>query len=77
MRIEITREQEQLVEQQLATGNFIDKGEDIGEALALLKRQGEALAEMREGFREAYERNAELDSEAELKLIENMLKENR
>lgn len=46
MTIELTHEQEQLLEQVLATGHFSDKGEVIAEALALLKRQGEARAQL-------------------------------
>ena len=46
MTIELTREQEKFIEQELATGHFTDKGEVIAEALALLKRQGEARAKI-------------------------------
>lgn len=77
MTIELTREQEQLIEQQLATGNFTDRGEVIGEALALLRRQGEALAEMREAFSEAHHRNADLNPQVELDLAEDVLKKHR
>ena len=45
MTIELTQEQEQLIEQELATGHFSDKGEVIAEALVLLKRQGEGKGE--------------------------------
>ncbi len=55
MTIQLTREQEQLIEQQLATGNFTDKGEVIAEALALLKRQGEARAKIQAGVQRGIE----------------------
>ena len=47
MTIELTQEQEQLIEQELATGHFSDRGEVIAEALVLLKRQGEVRAKVR------------------------------
>lgn len=47
MIVELTNEQEQFIEQELAAGHFTDKGEVIAEALALLKRQGEAHAKIR------------------------------
>lgn len=77
MTIELTREQERLIEQQLATGNFTDKGDVIGEALALLQRQGEVVAEMRGALREAHSRNANLDPQAESEVLEDVLKEHR
>lgn len=46
MTIELTREQEQLVEQALATGHFGDRNEVIAEALALLERQSALRAEV-------------------------------
>jgi len=46
MTIELTKEQEQFIEQALATGHFSDRQEVITEALALLKRQGEARAKV-------------------------------
>lgn len=77
MTIELTREQERLIEQQLATGNFTDEGDVIGEALALLQRQGEVVTEMRGAFREAHSRNANLDPQAESEVLEDVLKEHR
>lgn len=55
MTIELTHEQEVLIEQQLATGNFTDKSEVIAEALALLKRQGEARAKIQAGVQRGIE----------------------
>lgn len=46
MTIELTREQEQFIEQEISAGHFTDRGQVIGEALALLKRQREARAEL-------------------------------
>ena len=46
MTIELTQEQERLIEQELATGHFSDRGEVIAEALVLLKRQGEIRAKV-------------------------------
>lgn len=36
MTIELTREQEQFIEQEISAGHFTDRGQVIGEALALL-----------------------------------------
>jgi putative addiction module CopG family antidote len=52
MTIELTREQEQFIEQALSTGHFSDKGEVIEEALTLLKRQGEVRAELQADIQE-------------------------
>jgi putative addiction module CopG family antidote len=54
MTISLSKEQEQLIKQQLATGQFSSEGEVLNEALSLLQRRGEALhklrAEVQEGL---------------------------
>lgn len=52
MTIELTREQEQFIEQELSTGHFASVGEVSGEALALLKRQREARAKLQTDIQE-------------------------
>lgn len=47
MTVELTKEQEQLIEQQLASGRFRDKSEVIAKALTLLERHDAALAQVR------------------------------
>ena len=47
MTIELTQEQEEVVEQALTTGHFSDRGQVIAEALTLLKRRDEARAALR------------------------------
>ena len=47
MTISLSREQEQLIKQQLATGQFASEGEVLNEALSLLQRRGEALQQLR------------------------------
>jgi putative addiction module CopG family antidote len=52
MTVELTREQEQFIEQELSTGHFSNRDEVIGEALALLKRQREARAKLQTAVEE-------------------------
>jgi antitoxin ParD1/3/4 len=47
MTISLSKEQEQLIKQQLATGQFASEGEVLNEALSLLQRRGEALQKLR------------------------------
>lgn len=77
MTVELTREQEKLIERKLATGHYADKGEVIAEALELLQQQDEAAEEMREALRAAHERNADIDPQAAAALVEDVLGEHR
>ncbi len=52
MTVELTREQEQLIERQLKSGRFSDKAEVIAKALALLERHGAAVADVQADIRE-------------------------
>jgi antitoxin ParD1/3/4 len=47
MTISLSKEQEQLIKQQIATGQFASEGEVLSEALSLLQRRGEALQNLR------------------------------
>jgi len=58
MSIELTTEQEALIQKHLATGRFTSKGDVIGEALQLLDRTSEREADMT-SFREALNANRE------------------
>ena len=62
MTIELTREQEVLIQKQLATGRFSSKDDVIGEALRLLERQGE-MEGFRDALRDSQERNRDLSEE--------------
>ena len=77
MMIRLTDEQEQLIEQQLATGRFTNKSEVISEALTLLGQQDEVDIELRSMFARAHERNTDLDVEKTIDLIEEVVKEDR
>ena len=69
MTIDLTREQEQFIKQQLATGRFANESEVLQEALMLWQKQEQDLAEMRSIFSEAHQRNAQLDIDATEALI--------
>jgi putative addiction module CopG family antidote len=47
MTISLSKEQEQVIKQQLATGQFASENEVLNEALSLLQRRGEALQKLR------------------------------
>ena len=76
MTIRLTREQEQLIEQRLATGRYANRSEVISEALVLLQQQDDT-SEMREIFAQVHKRNAELDLEDTIDLIEEVVREHR
>jgi Arc/MetJ-type ribon-helix-helix transcriptional regulator len=80
--IELTREQEQLIKQQLATGYVTDEGEVIGEALILLRRQGEARAKLPADIQEglddlAAERGRSLAAETAFTLADDIKQRSR
>jgi antitoxin ParD1/3/4 len=47
MTISLSKEQEQLIKQQLATGQFSSEDEVLNEALSLLQRRGEVVQKLR------------------------------
>jgi antitoxin ParD1/3/4 len=47
MTISLSKEQEQVIKQQLATGQFSSEDEVLSEALSLLQRRGEAVQKLR------------------------------
>jgi putative addiction module CopG family antidote len=47
MIISLSKEQEQVIRQQLTTGEFSSEGEVLNEALSLLQRRGEAVQKLR------------------------------
>lgn len=47
MTISLSKEQERLIKQQLATGEFASEGDVLDEALSLLQRRGEAMQKLR------------------------------
>lgn len=69
MTIEFTREQEQFIEQSLASGRYSNEAEVIREGLALLQKQERELVDIRDIFTEAHRRNAGLDPEATFDLV--------
>jgi putative addiction module CopG family antidote len=71
MTIEFTREQEQFIKQSLASGRYSSEAEVIREALALLQKQERELEDRRGIFTEAHRRNAHLDVNATIDLIED------
>lgn len=52
MTIDLTREQEQLLNQQLAAGHFATQDEAIDEALTLLQRRGDMLKQLHADIQE-------------------------
>jgi antitoxin ParD1/3/4 len=47
MTISLSKEQEKVIKQHLATGEFSSEGEVLNEALALLQKRGEAVQKLR------------------------------
>jgi Arc/MetJ-type ribon-helix-helix transcriptional regulator len=76
MTISLTREQETLVQKQLATGKFRSETEVISEALALLERKN-AMAGMREALKASYERNRDLSAEEAMDLANEAVQQVR
>ena len=77
MIVELTNEQEALIQKQLATGRFADKGDVIGEALQLLDRENKRKSDMtsfREALRASHERNQDLSAEEADELAEEAVK---
>ncbi len=77
MTINLTEEQEQAVERQLASGRFASRDEVISEALALLEQQDDVLADVRQAYREGHEKNAQLDTDETIRRIEQEIREHR
>lgn len=77
MTIEFTREQEQFIKQSLESGRYSNEAEVIREALALLQKQERELEDMRGIFTEAHRRNAHLDVETTIDLIEEEVQAHR
>ena len=77
MTIELTQEQERVIERQLSTGRFASKDEVISEALALLEQQDEVLTDVRDAYREAHKRNAQLEPDEARDRIGRDIREHR
>ena len=73
MTIELTREQEVLIQKLLATGRFSSKDDVMGEALRLLERQGEVQG-FRDALRDSQERNRDLGEEAAAELADEAVR---
>ena len=70
MNVEFTNEQQQFIEQSLASGRYGTEAELLKEALNLLQKQERELVDMRSIFTESHERNKHLDVDATQALIE-------
>ena len=51
MTIELTPEQKRFVEEQVATGRYSSESALVGQALEVLRRRDEQLAEIQDGYR--------------------------
>lgn len=52
MTIELTPEQKQYVEQQIATGRYTSESELVQHALEVLQRRDEQIAQIQEGYQQ-------------------------
>lgn len=77
MNVEFTNEQQQFIEQSLASGRYDTEAELLKEALSLLQKQERELADMRSIFAESHERNKHLDVDATQALIETEVQAHR
>jgi len=77
MNVDFTNEQQQFIEQSLASGRYTTEAELLKEALSLLQKQERELADMRSIFAEAHQRNADLDMDATQALIEEEVQAHR
>ncbi len=77
MTIELRPELEQLIERKLATGRYADRGAVIEEALELMRQQDNAIDELREALSAAHRRNADLDPDVAIELVEEAVREHR
>ena len=51
MTIELTPEQKRFIEEQVATGRYASESALVGQALEVLRRRDERLAEVQDGYR--------------------------
>ena len=77
MTVDFTKEQEQFIREQLASGQFASEADVIKEAVSLWQKQERDVEEMRGLFRKAHQRNAHLDPEATLQMIDDEIEEHR
>lgn len=77
MTIEFTEEQTRFIRHQLATGRFANEAEVIKHALSLWQKEEQDIEEMRDLFREAHQRNAHLDPDDTMQMIEDEVRAHR
>ncbi|UCH24391.1 MAG: type II toxin-antitoxin system ParD family antitoxin [Trueperaceae bacterium] len=77
MTIELTQEQEEFVQQQLASGRFASEAEVINEIFSLWQERERNVAEVRSLLREAQTRNAGVDLEKAESVIEDAIRDYR
>jgi putative addiction module CopG family antidote len=73
MTISLTKEQEKLVQKQLASGKFGSEAEVISEALALLERKS-AMSSMKEALKTIHENNRDLSADEAMNLANEAVK---
>ncbi len=76
MNVSLTKEQELLIQKQLATGKFGSETEVIGEALALLERKS-MMESMKEALVANHERNRDLSADEAMNLANQAIKQTR
>lgn len=77
MTIELRPDLERLIERKLATGRYADRGAVIEEALELMRQQDDAVDELQQALATAHRRNAGIDSDAAMELVEEAVREHR
>ena len=77
MTIEFSDEQERFIKQQLATGQFSSEAEVVKQAVSLWQKQEQDVEEMRGLFREAHQRNAHLDPDPTMQIIDDEVRAHR
>jgi Arc/MetJ-type ribon-helix-helix transcriptional regulator len=76
MTILLTKEQEMLVQKQLADGKFGSEAEVISEALTLLERKS-SMNSMKEALKSNHERNRDLSADEAMSLANKAVKHAR
>jgi putative addiction module CopG family antidote len=73
MTISLTKEQEKLIQKQLADGKFGSEAEVISEALLLLERKN-SMTSMKEALKASHEHNRDLSADEAMKLANEAVK---